>query len=99
MAGTSSAFAGGRGGGGAGNPAIVTLADGSKVEGTLVRKDDFLIILMQPDGTRRSFARNNGVPKIDVKDPREAHKKMVLQLDDPENKKMHDVTAYLWTIK
>ena len=54
---------------------------------------------MQPDGTRRSFARNNGVPKIDVKDPREAHKKMVLQLDDPENKKMHDITAYLSTIK
>jgi cytochrome c oxidase cbb3-type subunit 3 len=99
VAGTSSAFAGGRGGGGAGNPATVTLADGSKVEGTLVRKDDFLIILMQPDGTRRSFARNNGVPKIDVKDPREAHKKMVLQPDDPENKKMHDITAYLWTIK
>jgi hypothetical protein len=24
---------------------------------------------------------------------------MVLELDDPENKKMHDVTAYLWTVK
>ena len=45
------------------------------------------------------MARNNGIPKVDVKDPKEAHKKMVLQLDDPENKKMHDITAYLWTIK
>jgi hypothetical protein len=26
-------------------------------------------------------------------------KKMVLELDDPNNKKMHDVTAYLWTVK
>jgi cytochrome c oxidase cbb3-type subunit III len=99
VAGSSSPFAGGRGGGGAGNPATVTLADGTRVEGTLVRKDDFIAVINLPDGSRRSFARTNGVPKVDVKDPREAHKKMVMQLDDPENKKMHDVTAYLWTIK
>jgi cytochrome c oxidase cbb3-type subunit III len=100
VAGSTAAFAGGRGGGGgAGNPATVTLADGSKLEGTLVRKDDFLVVLTLPDGTRRSIARNNGVPKVDVTDPRDAHKKMVLQLDDPENKKMHDLTAYLWTVK
>ena len=101
VAGSTAAFAGGgRGGGvGAGNPATVTMADGSKLEGTLVRKDDFLVVLTLPDGTRKSMARNNGIPKVEVKDPREAHKKMVLQLDDPENKKMHDVTAYLWTIK
>jgi cytochrome c oxidase cbb3-type subunit III len=101
VGGSSSPFAGGRGGGGTGNPATVTLADGSKVEGSLVRKDDFIVIITQSDGTRRSFARNNGIPKVDVKDPRDAHKNMVLKLvfDDPENKKMHDITAYLWTIK
>ena len=54
------------------------LADGSKLEGTLVRKDDFLVVLTLPDGTRKSIARNDGVPKVDVKDPNEAHKKMVL---------------------
>ena len=32
-------------------------------------------------------------------DPSAAHKKMVMELDDPTNKKMHDVTAYLWTVK
>ena len=37
---------GGRGGGAASLPATVTLADGSKLEGTLVREDDFLIVLM-----------------------------------------------------
>ena len=96
VAGSTAAFAGaGRGGGGAGNPATVTLADGTKLEGTLVRKDDFLVVLTLPDGTRKSMARNNGMPKVDVKDPNEAHKKMVLELDDPENKKMHDITAYL----
>lgn len=93
---------GGRGGGGGGgNPATVTMADGSKLEGTLVRKDDFLVVLMLPDGTRKSMARKDGVPKVDVKDPREAHKSMAMKLifDDPDNKKMHDITAYLWTIK
>ncbi len=93
-------FGGGRGGAaGAGNPATVTMADGSKLEGTLVRKDDWLVIVMLPDGTRKSIARNNGVPKVDVKDPKDPHKTMVLELDDPENKKMHDVTAYLSTVK
>ena len=36
---------------------------------------------------------------VDVKDPNEAHKKMALELDDPANKKMYDITAYLWSIK
>ena len=75
------------------------MADGSKLEGTLVRKDDFLVILTLPDGTRKSMARTNGVRRSTSRIRRTAHKKMVLELDDPENKKMHDVTAYLWTIK
>jgi len=92
---------GGRGGGGGGNAATVTMADGSKVEGALVRKTDWLVILKLADGTRKSIARdpNTGLPKVDVQDPAEAHKKMVLVLDDPDNKKMHDITAYLFTIK
>ncbi|MEO8483524.1 MAG: c-type cytochrome [Acidobacteriota bacterium] len=103
VAGSSATFGGGggRGGGGAGGPATVTMADGSKLEGTLVRKDDFLVVITLPDGTRKSMARNNGIPKVDVKDPNEAHKSMAMKLifDDPDNKKMHDITAYLWSIK
>jgi cytochrome c oxidase cbb3-type subunit 3 len=101
VAGASAAnpFGGGRGGGGVGNPVTVTMADGSKLEGKLVRRDDFLVILTLPDGTRRSIARHDGVPKVEVKDPNEAHKKMVLELDDPENRNLHDVTAYLATLK
>jgi cytochrome c oxidase cbb3-type subunit 3 len=104
VAGTSAdnPFGGGggrRGGGGAGNPVTVTMADGSKLEGQLVRKDDFLVILTLKDGTRRSMARHDGVPKVEVKDPNAAHKQMALALDDPENKNMHDVTAYLATLR
>jgi cytochrome c oxidase cbb3-type subunit 3 len=90
---------GGGGRGGGGNQATVTLANGQKLDGTLVRKDDFLVVLVLPDGTRKSMARTNGIPSVDVKDPNDAHKKMVLELDDPENKRMHDVTAYLWSVK
>jgi cytochrome c oxidase cbb3-type subunit 3 len=102
VSGSGGRFGGGGGGrGGGGNQVTVTMADGSKIEGTLIRRTDWLVILTLADGTRKSIARdpNTGVPKLDVKDPKEAHKKMVLELDDPTNKKMHDVTAYLWTVK
>jgi len=89
---------GGRGGGG-GQQATVTLANGQKLEGRLVRKDDFLVVIVLPDGTRKSIARDNGIPQVEVKDPQEAHKKMMLAMDDPDNKNMHDITAYLATIK
>jgi cytochrome c oxidase cbb3-type subunit 3 len=89
------------GGGGAGQQATVTMADGTKLQGTLVRKDDFLVVLTLADGTRRSIARHDGVPKVDVVDPREGHKGMAMKLifEDPENKKMHDITAFLATLK
>ena len=72
------------------------MANGEKVQGTLVRKDDFLVTLAQADGTRRSIARDGDVPKVEVHDPNEAHKKLILALTD---KDMHDVTAYLATVK
>jgi len=94
--------AGGRGFGNGNRTATVTLANGQKFEGRLVRKDDFLVVLTLADGTRKSITIDNnspgGVPKIEVKDPQDAHRKMLLVLDDPEDKNMHDITAYLATI-
>ena len=96
---------GGRGGRGGGAPAgptpapttaVVTLPSGQKVEGTLVRYDDFVIAITTSDGTARSFRRNGDVPKIEVRDPRAAHQKLWPTLAD---KDMHDVTAYLVTLK
>jgi cytochrome c oxidase cbb3-type subunit 3 len=89
----------GRGGRGGGGKATVTMQNGQKIEGAVVRNDDFLVILTLPDGTRRYLPIENGWPKVDVEDPQAAHKKMVLELDDPHNKNMHDVTAYLATLK
>jgi cytochrome c oxidase cbb3-type subunit 3 len=90
---------GGRGGRGGGGKATVTMQNGQKIEGTLARNDDFLVVLTLTDGTRRYLPIENGWPKVDVEDPQAAHKKMVLEMDDPHNKNMHDVTAYLATLK
>jgi cytochrome c oxidase cbb3-type subunit 3 len=97
--------AGGRGGGrgrGAGAPppkpitAVVTLPSGEKVEGALVRIDDFLVTLRQADGSVRSIRRDGPVPKIDINDPLHAHRALLAEYSD---KDMHDVTAYLATLK
>jgi cytochrome c oxidase cbb3-type subunit 3 len=92
---------GGRGGRGGGTPArpvavTVTPASGQPIAGRLVRLDDFLLTLVQEDGTRRTIVRNGNEPKIELRDPAEAHRKLVPTLAD---KDMHNVTAYLWTIK
>jgi cytochrome c oxidase cbb3-type subunit 3 len=104
VSGSTSAFGGGgggRGGGGGEVPATVTLADGTKLDGTLVREDDFIVTLLLPDGTRKVMARNNGVPKVEVKDPKRGHVDAIVKLghEDTDAKMMHDITAYLWTIK
>ena len=103
VSGSTSMFGGGRGGrgGGGGVSAVVTMADGSKLEGTLVREDDFLVVLILPDGTRKSMARTNGVPRVEVKDPKAGHVDAIVKLahEDMQNHMLHDITAYLWTIK
>ncbi len=92
---------GGRGGrGGAGGTVTVTMPNGTKFEGRASRRDDYLVVLTLADGTRKSIPLDvTPAPKVEVKDPNEAHKKMALALDDPANKNMHDVTAFLWTLK
>jgi len=88
---------GGRGGeGGKPSTVTVTLASGQELEGRLIHQDDFIVTFVDKDGTRRSLTRNGDLPKVVVHDPNAAHKKLALTLDD---KDMHDVTAYLATIK
>jgi cytochrome c oxidase cbb3-type subunit 3 len=96
---------GGRGGGavaapGAPNPravtATVTTPSGEKTEGRLVRIDDFYVAVLLDDGTLRSFTRRGAIPKIEIKDPLEPHRALLAVLTD---KDLHDVTAYLATLK
>jgi cytochrome c oxidase cbb3-type subunit 3 len=89
---------GGRGGGAGATPVTVTvtMANGQKIEGRRIRMDDFLVIVGLDDGTERSIARNGDVPKVEVHDPMDAHHQLLTVLTD---KDMHDVTAYLASIK
>jgi cytochrome c oxidase cbb3-type subunit 3 len=76
--------------------ATVTLPTGQVVEGTLRRIDDFIVTLLLPDGSERSFRRDDTVPKVEVHDPLEGHRKLLPAYTD---KDIHDVTAYLVTLK
>jgi len=96
---------GGRGGRGA-DPAparerkpvtvSVTAADGQRYEGRLDRIDDFYVSLVQADGTLKTFRRNGNIPAIQITDPLEGHRKFWVKISDKE---IHDVTAYLVTLK
>jgi cytochrome c oxidase cbb3-type subunit 3 len=88
--------AGGRGGGAARVTATVTLPSGQRIEGRLARIDDFIVVLTLEDGSSRSFRRDGDIPKIDIQDPREPHRKLLPTYTDKE---IHDLTAYLVTLK
>jgi cytochrome c oxidase cbb3-type subunit 3 len=87
---------GGRGANASPVTVTVTLPAGQKVEGRLGRIDDFIVIVNMADGISRSFRRDGDVPKVEVKDPRQAHLKLLPTYTD---KDIHDVTAYLVTLK
>jgi cytochrome c oxidase cbb3-type subunit 3 len=89
--------AGGRGGGTTTpTTATVMLSSGEKFEGRVIRSDDFIIALALADGTSRSFRRDGNVPKVEIREPREGHRKLLPVYTD---KDIHHVTAYLVTLK
>ncbi len=74
----------------------VTLPSGQKVEGRLERIDDFLVTLTEDDGTPRTFRRDGDTPGVEIHDPIQPHKALLPTYTD---KDIHDVTAYLVTLK
>lgn len=76
--------------------ATVTLANGDQVSGRLLRYDDFFLSLRTPAGAYRSFTRNGDAPGIVIDDPLTRHKELLAVLEDET---IHDVTAYLETLK
>jgi cytochrome c oxidase cbb3-type subunit III len=94
-----------RGGGFGGEPpatrvspvtVTVTQAGGKVAKGRLVRIDDFLVTLMDSDGVPRTFTREGDTPKVEVHDPLQPHKDLLRTYED---KNIHDVTAFLVTVK
>jgi cytochrome c oxidase cbb3-type subunit 3 len=76
--------------------ATVTLADGTKYTGDVTAISDFIVTLTDKDGARHTFTRDGDVPKVVVTDPLQAHIDLLPKLTD---KTMHDLTAYLVTLK
>jgi len=88
---------GGRGGRGGGAPVTVSVAaPGGTVTGRLIRIDDFIVTLGLDDGTQRTFTRNGDAPKVEIHDPSTPHRNLLPTYTDKE---VHDVTAYLVTLK
>jgi mono/diheme cytochrome c family protein len=74
----------------------VTLPNGERVDGAQARLDDFIVSLTLADGSTRTFPRNGDVPKLEIHDPLQAHRDLVPTYADRD---VHDVTAYLVTLK
>jgi mono/diheme cytochrome c family protein len=90
---------GGRGGRGApaANPVTVTVtpATGAPITGVLLQLDDFNVALRDSAGEYRSFKRTSAL-KVVKNDPVQAHHDL---LDKYTDKNMHDIVAYLETLK
>jgi cytochrome c oxidase cbb3-type subunit 3 len=74
----------------------VTLPGGEKVTGPLNRIDDFYVGLTQTDGAVKGFTRMGDKPLVEIHDPLAAHRELLRVYKD---KDIHDVTAYLVTLK
>jgi hypothetical protein len=74
----------------------VTLASEQVFSGRLERISDFDVALRDSSGDYRSFTRDGATPKVEIDDPLKAHKEMLHQYSDSD---IHDVTAYLVTLK
>ena len=74
----------------------VTQPSGEQMSGTVVYLTDFIVTLRDAAGIQHTFARTGDVPKVEVVDPLQYHLDHMRRLTD---KDMHDLTAYLVTLK
>lgn len=92
---------GGRGRGRAAGPGgqavrvTVTPPDGQAVSGVLVQMDDFFVTLRGTDGRQQTFRRTPDT-RVEKNDPLAFHVELLDRITD---KQMHDVVAYLETLK
>jgi mono/diheme cytochrome c family protein len=79
-----------------GTTATITLPSGRSLQGRLVSIDEFSVSLLCPDGEQLTFQRHGELPKVTVRNPLQRHLAMLATLTD---KQVHDLTAYLVTLK
>lgn len=76
--------------------ATVTQSDGQKVQGLVQQYDDFVISIVDNNGDVHTFTREGDEPKIEIRDPLQAHLDMLQRWKDSD---IHNLTAYLITLK
>src|SRR6266540_425394 len=74
----------------------VTPLSGQTISGDLDHISAFVVALREPDGTYRSFARHDSIPKVVVTNPLQWHLDMLPKWRDSD---IHSLTAYLVTLK
>lgn len=75
--------------------ATVRMPDGATIAGRVTQVSDFRIVVIDEMGTTHAIERGPGVD-VKLHDPLEPHQEMIQSL---KNEDMHDVTAYLETLK
>jgi len=75
---------------------VVTLPSGEMAAGVLLYISEFAVMLRDSSGNRRTFSRNGVEPKVEIKDPLQAHLNLLMKYSDRD---IHDVAAYLVTLK
>jgi cytochrome c oxidase cbb3-type subunit III len=75
--------------------ATVKMTDGATIAGRVTQVSDFRITLVDHAGQAHVLDRQPGV-EVQMKDPLAAHQEMIMTLTNDE---MHNVTAYLATLK
>jgi mono/diheme cytochrome c family protein len=74
----------------------LVMPSGETIAGHLVELDDFDVTLIDVAGDRRTIRRDGDTPKVEIDNPLGAHRDWVRRWED---KDLHNVTAYLATLK
>jgi mono/diheme cytochrome c family protein len=75
---------------------LITLPAGELIKGRLISVDDFVVVLTDVDGNRRTIRRDGDIPRVEISNPLQAHLDMVRSWEDRD---LHNLTAYLVTLK
>jgi len=72
--------------------ATITLASGEVIQGNVISIDDFNVSLTDSTGKRHSFPRQGAQPRVEIKNPLQAHLDSLRTWRDVD---IHDLTAFL----
>jgi len=75
---------------------LVKMPGGEVIQGRLVYVDDFVVVLFDANGSRRTLRRDENNPEIQITDPMQWHLDMARRWEDRD---LHNLTAYLAALK